>query len=357
MNRIHLKDAFGETPESIKLCVQRSLHTRNRRICMKRKLSVSLVAAAILVAIMSVAAFAAAHLGVMNFFSYKDTVNEAANAGVQSLNAVYEGEHVRLTLLDGLYDAEGKTYSLSWALENLHNETGLYPLFDGVTFGGERALTRQGFAFDRFMLPDGATEGITMGELPGNSSCEGAISFRILRPVSDEIDVAYLLDTLDTDLHSLLEDGYCQVVEEFTLPFTMDPAALSSSALTLSGDTVFVFNGYELRIPHAEISPTAVYITVQYITPEPPADGGKGFGPLWGVKFSVPGLDRWYGNGSGVFSEEPILLEDGRYLSEYAFEALGLFTHPDLLEMTLITYDDSFQPTYHTGDTIQLTFQ
>lgn len=356
MNQIHLKDAFGETPESIKACVQRSLHTRNRRICMKRKLSVSLVAAAIIVAMMSVVAFAAARLGVIDLFSYHDTVNEAASQGVQPLNAVYKGEYVRLTLLDGLYDADGGTYSLSWTLENLRNETGLYPLFDGITFGGEKTHVRSGYVFDS-TLPSGITEYLSLGELPANDSCEGVISFRILQAASPEVDVQYLLDTMSTDLPTLLSDGHCQVVEEISLPFTLSPDALPASALAYTGETAFVFDTCELRITRAEVSATAVYITVQYITPEPPADGGKGWGPMWSVKFAVPGMDIWYGNGSGTFSEEPVLMEDGRYLSEYSFEAVGLFTRPDTLEMTLVTYDSDFQPTYHTENSVTLTFQ
>lgn len=96
---------------------------------------------------------------------------------------------------------------------------------------------------------------------------------------------------------------------------------------------------------------------MEYITPEAPKDGGKGVGWLWDVQFDVPGVESFTGNAGG-YIHDPVLLEDGRYMSLYEYEALQLYTQPDILRLTLVTYDENLNPVnVYSEDAIELKFE
>ena len=122
-----------------------------------------------------------------------------------------------------------------------------------------------------------------------------------------------------------------------------------------SGQVEFKFNDYELRINSAYTTAISAHIEVAYITPEKPKDGGKGFGLLWEFEFDLPDKSIWTGN-AGDHWDDPVQIEDGRYLSVYHYEALRLFTQPDTLIMTLVEYDDDFNRIVHEDEAVTLHF-
>ena len=66
MTPYDLKDAFGETPQRVKDCVARSLRTEERsEPIMKKKLSLSLIAAALAALLLAGAALAAVQRGLL----------------------------------------------------------------------------------------------------------------------------------------------------------------------------------------------------------------------------------------------------------------------------------------------------
>lgn len=383
MNNIDLKKAFGETPESVKQCIRHSLHNADRRHYMKRKFSTILAAAALAALLIGASAFAAVHFGISQLFTGDETVNEVAIGGAQTVDAAYEGDAVSLTMNDALYDAEGGTYALSWTLENLNGEDGLYVINEGVTFGGQDTFSFRASNASEYILPEGETECMLLGELPENAGNECEMSFAILRaliPVEPLADGETPEDVLARGalpiapdglfelewapgysyVEALLASGYFEIADQFTVSFTLDPSKLEGTAKAYNGQDVFVFDDYEIRIRDAEVAATTARVVIEYITPEPPEDGGPGFGAMYGFSIAPPDMEIWCSSSGGTIGD-PVQLDNGRYMCIYDFDAEGLFVVPDMLRVTLVTYEktepDVFAPTYHTEDAIDLTFE
>lgn len=350
---------------------------------MKRKLSASIVLAAVLICMFIVSGAAAAKLGVLNLFSYGDQLNESAAGGVQRVAASAKGSVIRYTVDEALYDNAGKNFALSFTIENLTNEENLYVLCESISFGGEQAHLRSMNNITEFILPQGTTEGAVLGELPeGESSkCEMIVTF--LRPLYPYVDMPYETDDtraaaaqiresggipVEGDgmifLEEMYEMGYVpafsasglfEIADRFTLSFNLEPGLLDDTKREYSGPDRFTFDDYELQVLSAYTTATAAYFRIAYITSEPPMDLGKGFGPAWQLAFDVPGSDAWTGNAGGSW-EDPVQLEDGRYMSVYNYEALDLFTQPDTIQMLLVTYDETYTPTVHEKDAVLLSF-
>lgn len=405
MTNINLKDAFGETPESIKACVRRSLHEEQRREpIMKRKLSVSLIAAVLALALMGCAALAAAQMGfIESLFAHENPengeleVDQSITEAVQAMDVVYEGDSVRCTLNEVLWDEVGNSYVLNWTMEPLADGDNLYVICDGVRFGGERAHERNCLYYTEYFLKE-AVNGMVLGELPGNASPELEMSFTILRPTTELVKAVksdaetpaeyqsrvkalleegnlvvesdgYLrtqhdLETSDSDSDTaysdhLLSTGVLELADRFTLKADLSVARLNSTVRTIEGPTEFVFDTCELRVTECTVTPTSAYLEIQYITNEQPTDGGKGMGTMLDLYTEVPGVETWCGNADGTIYD-PVQLEDGRWMTLFTCEAIGLKVFPDELIITPVTYteeDNHFIPTAHTdcAATLKLT--
>jgi len=338
-------------------------------------------------------AFAASRLGLIEWFTYRDNrsgeeiVNEIVSAGVQGLDAAYESDKIRFTMEEAVYDAPGNTFAINWTVEKLVSDQTLYVVCEGIRFGGELAELRAGGGLDNYVLTDEATHGSVMGLLPNNAGPDGSISFSILSAKAEIVQVGNTNDAVEqkrriaetwakgripsegqgveipvrieagqTYTEALLATGLFEMADAFTVNFTMDAGKLDSASMVCTSELDHIFDGYELHITRADVSATSAFFEVQYITEEKPLDGGKGIGPLWEVKFSVPGVDRWYITGSGSI-EDPVQMEDGRWLNEMTWEAIGLYVIPDEVVMTLVTYDGTLDnATEHTDDAVVLTF-
>lgn len=331
----------------------------------------------------STVAFAAMNLGVMNLFSTNDKTNESAATGIQTVGASYEGNNIRFTVNDALYDTAGQSYALGFTIENLTDAENLYVVCESITFDGQESHLRTMMNVDEYILSKGITEGAVMGELPEGATGNCQMKYTFLRglypyeelpeSVDDTIQAAremrnngkiplepdgYIWTEYEPDktyLQLLLDSGMFEIADTFTLQFDLDSQLLEASKMTYSGQRAHAFDNYELWINSAYTTAIAAYIDVAYITQEKPKDGGKGFGPLWGLEFDLPDKSSWTGNAGGSW-EDPVQMEDGRYMSVYHYEALELFTQPDTLIMTLVEYDDNFKPTVHEDEAVTLHF-
>lgn len=380
---------------------QRIMNSKKGKVTMKRKFKKAPVVAftviGCLLASVTVAA-AADKLGIIHLFSDGNTTNTNITDGIQTLepqsqnndkitSSLYEGENVCFTVNEALYDSIGETYALNWTIENLNEHEDLYIICKGIYFGDESTHQRTTSNYTNFILGTGTTECMALGELPENDSNECRMDFIVLRATAPfaVITAESSSEGLQTEATRLRSEGYIpvdgmgivcdipisergyaeellasgdfEIAESFSLNFTLEQDKLDDTARVYNGPTEFVFDDYEIRIRSAICTATAIYIDVEYITPEAPKNGGKGVGWLWGVQFDVPGLESFTGNAGG-YIHDPILLEDGRYMNLYEYEALQLYTQPDTLRMTLVTYDENLNPVnVYSDDAIELKFE
>ena len=387
MKEIDLKAAFGRTPDSVKQCVARSLLLADRKEkSMKRSIPKVILIAALITLLLGTAAFAAGELGVVQLLSIGQEINESAAAGVQNVEGEYTGSAVRMTMNDALYDDRMNTFAISWVIENLHDDENLYVLFDGVTFGGAWAESGNGRNQTEFLLPADETMGSMLGKLPGNDSTDGEIRFTILRALApmeriaetetleayrseiarvqekgsipcegDGVPVVAEYDLGKTYAENLLATGQFELADQISVSFTLQDGLLDDTYRAYEGEKHFVFDGYELRIREAYMTATGAYFQVEYITPEAPLDLGKGMGWQWKLRFTDPDGGFWMGSAGGSH-EDPVQMEDGRYMSVYTYEVVQMFYQPEKLLMTLVTYDQDFNRTVHEEDTVLLSF-
>jgi len=350
----------------------------------RKKVSTAFVLAILISTLLAgTVAYAAVRLGVLDMFTIDGESNESAASGVQIVDASYEGNNVCFTVNDALYDVTGQSYAIGFTIENLTDADDLYVVCESITFDGQQAHMRSMMNVDEYILPKGITEGAVMGELPEGAKgiCEmkytflrGLYPYEELPEEAEDISQAaralrnagkiplepdgYVLTEYEADktyLQMLLASGQFEIADTFTLQFELDSKLLEASKMVYSGQAEFEFDDYELRINSAYTTAISAHIEVAYITSDKPKDGGKGFGPLWGLEFDLPDKSTWTGNAGGRW-DDPVQMEDGRYMSVYHYEALELFTQPDTLIMTLVEYDDNFKPTVHNNEAVTLHF-
>ena len=121
MTEKRLKDAFGETPLSVRYRVKNALNGPKEETHMK-KLSIGLVCAMLVVALLGGAAIAGTQWSVLDFLGWRDHEgNVVADddwiaAAVQTVGETYDGKAVKMNVTDAIYDSEGKVYTLAWTL-------------------------------------------------------------------------------------------------------------------------------------------------------------------------------------------------------------------------------------------------
>ena len=333
---------------------------------MKKKLTLAAVAA-LCVLLIGTAALAAVtgHLG--NWFSGEDgRTNEEITGMIQPVQAVYEGGVVRVSVNEAIYDEAGESYALYWTMENLTGEEGLYVVSDWPSFGGKAAHYRLENNVTEFFLDEKLTECVAIGELPEGTSRDCELSFTILRAVGPyeiakdgciEGPLAGTGEDEENYVSRLIGGGSFEIAETFKLDFEVGETDTSFLRVP-AGETDFVFDGYEIRIQRALLTPASALIDILYITDEPVTDGGKGNGPLYSFDITVDNEKYWYGNGGALIGEAK-QMEDGRWSQLYEFDAKQLFVTPDELSITLVTYEDGdiFKPIYHGDESIELRFE
>lgn len=376
MKETNIKNAFGTTPQSFRDQVNRTLEQLEDKPMKRRYKFTTILAAALIAALMGTAAVAAYEGRIKEFYQNEENhlSNETAMSGIQALHESYEGNTVRCTVQEALYDGEGGTFALSWELENLTGDHDLYVVCDGTDFDGEPGGWRGTSFVSEFFLPEGSTVATCMGELPDNNANHCALSLSILRPTGPyeedghgyvEVDPKYLGNADDEILYSdaLLAQGNFELADRFTLRFDLDMDKLGSTARHLVGNNDYKFDGYELNVTFGEITATRARIVVEYISDTEIKDGGKGLGPYYDIDFIIPGGDIWWAGNSGGSFGDPEQLPDGRWRSVYDWEAVQLFTQPDELQMVLTTYPDKNgaqdwdHPIVHYEDAVTLRFE
>ena len=169
MTEKRLKDAFGETPLSVQYRVKNALNGPKEETHMK-KLSVGLVCALLVVALLGGAAIAGTQWGVLDFLGWRDNEGNVIAAkqiaaAVQTVGETYDGEAVKINVTDAVYDNVGKAYTLAWTLENKTPGTEYYVFCDGIAFDGQEAFMRSMTNVSEFFLDDRMVEcGKTAGK-------------------------------------------------------------------------------------------------------------------------------------------------------------------------------------------------
>lgn len=371
-----IRDAFGATPATFRSQVNAMIDRLEDKPMKQRGKITTILAAALIVALLSAAAVAGFQGRLIDMFKdpETETANDAIADGIQTLSETYEGATVRCTVQEALYDAQGGTFALSWALDNLTGEDNLYVVCDSTKFDGERGAWRSMSFVSEFMLPQGATVSTLVGELPENRSNHCELSISVLRAVGPyeieedgwiEVEGLDLGAEEDSILYSdaLVASGSFEIADRFTLKFDLDDEKLGDTTRHLASPDAYVFDDYEICIPSAEITATAAHIVVEYITDEPVVDGGKGVGPAYEIDFALPDSNSWWSGNAGGTYKDPVQLDDGRWKNVYDYHAIELFTHPDTLVLTLSTFeieDGSFdiqKPVTHLEDAITLKFE
>lgn len=375
MKPSEIKNAFGTAPASFRLQVNQMIDRLEDEPMKKRYKLTTILAAALIAALLGTAAVAAYQGRIAELFKSPEDglVNEAVVPGIQEMNETYEGKAVRCTVQEALYDGEGRTFALSWELTNLTGEDNLYVLCDGTLFGGERGHWHTMNSVSEFFLPREATLCTLIGGLPENNSNQCALSLSVLRavgPYEMEEDGCIAVDTLygtgeELALYSdaLVASGSFEIADRFTLYFDMDAEKLGSTTKRLVGENDYVFDGYEVHVTFGEISATAAHIVLEYISDEEIIDYGKGIGPNYDFTYSLPDGNPWWSGNAGGIMGDPVQLDDGRWKSVYDYEAVELFTQPDELLLTFATYPvvdgtlDFEHPEVRSEDAITLRFE
>lgn len=357
-------------------------HPKGSGSPMKKRISAAFIAAIMMLLLLAGTAAAAVRLGVLSLFTFDGRTNESAAAGVQMLSSQYDGDSVRFTVNEAIYDKAGGHYTVGFTIENLTDSDRLYLCCDGIYFNAERSYTYTDVT--ELILPQGVSEWAVTGELPEHADGVCEVRYTILRGLypfveanstqmsSDKylehiqkirenggipIDVDGYIYTNDgewdgkTYTEMLLETGQFEMADQVALRVDMNEKLLEGTKKTCSGPKRFDFDGYALEVVEAYTTPTTACFKVAYITDE--AQGTEG---EWSLSFTTPDGTPWMGGANGAW-EEPVQTEDGKYRSVYRFEALNLFVQPDVLHMALVTWDDSTGLTVHEEDTVTLTFR
>lgn len=383
MKTSDLKDAFGATPQRVKDRVARSLRTQERsEPIMKKKLSLSLIAALIAALALAGAALAvsqtgllASWLGVYNEETGEIETDGAVADAIQYMNRSVESEALRVTITEVLYDPDGGTYSLVWRYEPLTEGDPLYVVCQGPLFDGEWTDGISGMN-DLECFLTGPTDCAKSGHLPENGGAVATLSFNVYRVkgeiehkrendfkkpdmTDEEADAAFeawlreitsqgklnmegdgALTPLWWDLkpdeaqeETLVRAGLLERVDQLAL--SVDIGAVRLSAVkALAGPVEFPFeNGDQLRVTGCVVTPMAATIDAEYIASEEPAPNN-----ILYIFANNPHESESYACSSSI--ADPVRTADGRWLMACHIEASPLRRAPEAIELTIARYGD-----------------
>ena len=393
-----LKDAFGETPQRVKDLVARSLREEERsEPIMKKKLSLSLIAAALAVLLLAGAALAVSQtgllaqwLGVYNQETGEIETDAAVSEAVQYLNQSVEGEALRVILTESLYDPAGGTYSLTWRYEPLTEGDELYVVCGGPLFDGEWTGCLRGMN-DYECYLTGPSDCARTGYLPENGGTVATLSFDVYRVkgeiehknVSDfekpgmtdaEVNAAYeawlreitaqgrlnmegdgVLTPIWWDTNpeeaqeeSLVRAGLLEKVERLTLE--ADIGAVSLAAVKVLAEPVeFALEGGGiLRVTDCTVTPMVATIEAEYITDWPAPNDMES-----GVAFFAINPNEGQGYGCSSSVDDPVQTADGRWSMACHAVVSPLRSAPDAIGLTIARYENGENQIIGTG-TVEL---
>ena len=386
MKEYDLKDAFGATPERIRACVAKALSTEERKApVMKRKMSIALIAAAIMILLIIGGALAASHSGLLaewlGFYNRETGQIEADDAlsqAIQYFDLSHEGDYMTCTVTEAIYDPNGGTYSLGWRYAPKREGETLYVVCNGPLFDGEWTEGIMGMN-DIECLLTGAMNCAKTGKLPESGRTVATLSFNVYR-VTGEIehrntDSFYKSGMSDEEVEkafeewfrgitaegrlnlegdgvltpiwwdgsydgpeeeSLVRAGLIERVDQFEL--TIDIGATELKALkTIARPVSFTFgDGSALSVTECTVTPLRVSIAADYITDERPVPEDSG-------DYVFISVESFFENSSfACVSDmgEPYQTDNGRWTTPCTIQASPVRSVPDSLTLTLTRYKD-----------------
>ncbi|MBQ3080323.1 MAG: DUF4179 domain-containing protein [Clostridia bacterium] len=341
---------------------------------MKKRLPITIIAAALALTLIGCAAFAAANFeGIIQFFKSPGHGDEAPNVNediqefIKPLDISYDGNSAKVEVREILYDEITSSIALSWTIESKYPGEALYVICNPYSSKGytQRAhmdtvtdymLTDYAESIFSAALPEGAEDVILPFEIirlnaeaqrvsANDFETEEAFETHLKTLLENGIlpvagDGSFELYWLDgkTSAEKLLSTGLCELLDSFTITLPIDASISVSKARTLSGENTFALEEGEIIIHTLTASPVGVYIEMDYISNTPfSAETGT---PIY-IDLNPPKLEYWC---SGVSSEmkDPVLLPDGRSKTEITLTADDLLLYPDVLEMRVMYYDEKW---------------
>ena len=382
MKYSNLKSAFGETPDSVKNCVRRSLAQAGRREKIMRKRLPVMVAAIIVLALIGCAGIAATNFeGIMQFFKTQGNekaapvVNEEVQEFIEPIDISHEGNGVKVVLHEMLYDANADTIALAWTIEARDAKDELYVSCEPRTSAGFIKSAHMNYVTD-FMLK-GSVVGVFSGNLPedatdvilpfdiirlkagtqrvrsGDFEMEEAFDAHVRSLVEGGVlpqagDGAFELYFMpgETDTEKLLATGLCELVDSFTLTVPLDESLSVSKVRTYAGESTIAFDGGQIVIHKLTATPTSVSIDLDYIS-------DVGNTADFYIDVNPPAFENWCAGVSAV-EKEPETLPDGRTKTAVTITASELLVFPDALEMRVLYYQDGTHVVSHASEVIHL---
>ncbi|MBR0463631.1 MAG: hypothetical protein IJJ23_04520 [Clostridia bacterium] len=355
---------------------------------MKKKLSISLIAAALAALLLIGAALAvsqtgllASWLGVYNAKTGEIDPDGSLAGAIQYLDRSVEGSALRCVVTEALYDPDGGTYSLAWRYEPLFEGDTLYVVCSSPTFGGEFTDTIMGMN-DCECLLTGPVGCSTFGHLPENGGTLAAMTFSVYR-VKGEIEHKNVDDfakpgMTDEEINMAFETWFRSIVAEGRLnmegdgvltPIWWDKEAGGSFEETLvragllerveelalevdigamslpvekvmAGPAEFTFeNGDSIRVNSLSVTPMIAKIEAEYITSQPQRFDDAEHGLCIFVR--SPHETQSYGCNTAF--DEPVQEEDGRLHAICHIQASPMRDTPDALELKIVRYEGGEQ--------------
>lgn len=335
-------------------------------------------------------------------FAYRENgetkVDENIANMVQPVEAEDAGEYVTLSMVDAIYDSESGFFSLAWNWNVDSRGETLYLLGENLNdcFSVPTSEINTYLNADEEILSRSFMPGELQGYVEaGHDEIECTLSFDILRITAEvvKLDEAKQGFTPDDEgeaardkwidemnaqgklvmnginmilmpqaegkswHETLLESDKFELAQHVEVTFTLSGEANAPAKKRVVPITK-KFDGYEIRIEEGEIGFMDARIVVNYISDEKPlVIDEKGMGNMWDIDFSAPGVGRAWHKGGGGRIQDPVLLEDGRWLNVYEYEASSLKFQPDELLFTLHTYTDRETRVEHTDDAFLVQFQ
>ncbi len=199
MKRTDWQSAFGEVPEDFHLRLRSTLGGLEERDMKKRKnLTVTLLAAALIVALLAGAGIAASQLGVFHMLDNADPIVplEGAQELVGTNLGSVENELVKLTVEEAVFDGQGALVQLRIAPKDAER----YVLFDSMLQDAPEEL------FETERVPVELAKGEQEFEMDGRS----------IRIVNGGEDVRLLVDGAGAEIPASAEEALAQNLPIYT---------------------------------------------------------------------------------------------------------------------------------------------
>lgn len=299
MNEHDLKRAFGTTPPGVEACIRRSLSKEREATAMKRKHTVTLIAAALIAALLCGTALASVTgLSLRDMFTQTSEdgatrVNEAAISHIRAVDCRYESENVRYAVNECLYNSKDEMLALSAIFTSKVPGNRYYILLEGMSIGGSDLEGASEYNFTEFFLGDESVNSRCSAFVRGSSGSDVSIRYAVLKLigtiVSGEEAQALRAFDLNEDLQGyearfaelaaegfvyvepdgvvacvtgepglsyadqLVATGCFELTDRFTVTFEAEDSAEDSGTLSYTGPKVFELDGAKIEILSAEV--------------------------------------------------------------------------------------------------------